>query len=470
MLPVGVIVVDLSIQQRVSMDAEKVEEYAALYADGYDLGRLVVFQVDEQWILADGFHRVDAARRAGLAELPCAVYHGTMRDAIFYATSCNLHGKPLSNLDKRKRVQTLLTDPEWAQWSDNSIARHCGVANSFVGKIRHELSLHSERSDDGMDASPHSEIRENGTSSTRRTYRNRYGQERTMNTSAIGHQPRPEMLELEPEAPEVDETTAPAIQMEALAPECPAPAPTQPEVQDPAPPEAATPRQDFRALVDALCDAWNGGDWDTMQTLMDALKDHEGLKTLYWTDRWHGLLFYKITSLYWQAMADASLAAIETVVARLSALDTYEEGEAEQQKYVAWLRDEGVTDPAPWETDPAWFANPDISWFVLDTLESTPHYRATLREQDQGEPAQLSLAEARPAPAPEEALPAPPAPDCPPFDTTIYVLGKLCKAGHEWGSTGKSRLRIKGRYCPDCNSGLKRQKRKEQQQAVGTGA
>jgi hypothetical protein len=58
-----------------------------------------------------------------------------------------------------------------------------------------------------------------------------------------------------------------------------------------------------------------------------------------------------------------------------------------------------------------------------------------------------------------------PAPDCPPFDTTIFVLGKLCKAGHEWGQTGQTRLRIKGRYCPECNSALKRQTRQQQQQA-----
>jgi hypothetical protein len=71
-----------------------------------------------------------------------------------------------------------------------------------------------------------------------------------------------------------------------------------------------------------------------------------------------------------------------------------------------------------------------------------------------------------PEPAPEAAVPAPPEPDCPPFDPAVYILGKLCKAGHAWGTTGKSLLRIKGRYCPVCNSAIKREKRKEQSQAV----
>jgi hypothetical protein len=215
----GCIVADPAIQQRVALDHEKIHDYAELYADGRDLGRLVVFQTDEGWLLADGFHRHGAAFMAGLAELPCAVYQGSRREALLYATSCNLHGKPLTNADKRKRVKTLLTDPEWAQWSDNSIAKHCGVAHSFVSKIRQFLSrdseasedttspsLDSESSDNGIDASLHSEISENGTSPTKRTYTNRYGQVRTMETGAIGREPVPEVLVLEPEADEGDAT------------------------------------------------------------------------------------------------------------------------------------------------------------------------------------------------------------------------------------------------------------------------
>ena len=473
-LTVGEIVAHPAIQQRVSMDREKVAEYAELYGEGRDLGRLVVFQTDEGLLLADGFHRLEAARTIGLHTLPCTVSQGSQRDAILFATSCNLHGKALSNQDKRKRVTTLLTDPEWSSWSDNHIARHCGVAQSFVSKLRHDMSLNSEISeettspslnseisDKGIDVSLHSEIRENGPVPTRRTYTNRYGQVSTMNTRAIGQQglaPPPEAPVRDPAGPEGDEADAPA---------------TQPEVQDPAPPEAAAPRQDVCGVVEALVEAWNGGDRDTVETLMDALTDHEDLKLLSWTHLRHALQFYKIAAWYWQEMADASLAAIETVVDRLSALATYEAGEAEQQQDVAWLRDQGVTDPTPWETDPAWFANPDISGFVHDTLETTPHYMvgvrkycATLREQDQGEPAQLALAKAPPAPVPqpepppsaeEERQPDPVAPSIPPYDASKFQLGKLCANKHEWGQTGQTLRRINGRGCQQCDTEKKRQ-------------
>lgn len=38
--------------------------------------------------------------------------------------------------DKRKAVETLLADAEWAQMSDREAAKVCGVSHSFVAAIR----------------------------------------------------------------------------------------------------------------------------------------------------------------------------------------------------------------------------------------------------------------------------------------------------------------------------------------------
>ena|SRR5436309_8329926 len=70
-----------------------------------------------------------------------------------------------TNADKRRAVETLLNDPEWAKWSDREIARQCGVSNDFVSRLRPAI-CHS------MTDSPRV-IERNGT-----TY--------TMNTSSIG--------------------------------------------------------------------------------------------------------------------------------------------------------------------------------------------------------------------------------------------------------------------------------------------
>ena len=72
-----------------------------------------------------------------------------------------------------------------------------------------------------------------------------------------------------------------------------------------------------------------------------------------------------------------------------------------------------------------------------------------------------------PAPAPDEALPSPPEPDCPVFDTAKFVLGKLCAEKHEWGQTGQTLLRKNGRYCPLCHAEKKRQARRSSRVEVG---
>src|SRR5690606_6247751 len=94
---------------------------------------------------------------------------GTQRDAKLYSVGANdKHGLRRSNEDKRNAVLTLLNDTEWSKWSDNQIAKACGVAHSFVGRVR--SSLVSESSEKPQD----------------RTYTTKHGTEAVMNTASIG--------------------------------------------------------------------------------------------------------------------------------------------------------------------------------------------------------------------------------------------------------------------------------------------
>jgi hypothetical protein len=57
------------------------------------------------------------------------------------------------------------------------------------------------------------------------------------------------------------------------------------------------------------------------------------------------------------------------------------------------------------------------------------------------------------------------------YDTSRYYLGKLCKRGHEWGSTGQSLLRKTNKHCAECNREQKRardQAQKAQQETATT--
>ena len=51
---------------------------------------IVVFQYAERFILADGFHRVAAARMNGCQKILAEIRQGTQADALRYALSANL--------------------------------------------------------------------------------------------------------------------------------------------------------------------------------------------------------------------------------------------------------------------------------------------------------------------------------------------------------------------------------------------
>jgi predicted transcriptional regulator len=65
-----------------------------------------------------------------------------------------------------------------------------------------------------------------------------------------------------------------------------------------------------------------------------------------------------------------------------------------------------------------------------------------------------------------EAIETTPSEACPPFDPTKAVLGKLCRGGHEWGTTGKTLRRLPSQGCGQCESERKRRQRKEKHQSV----
>ena len=87
---------------------------------------------------------------------------GGRREAILHSVGANAeHGWRRGNEDKRKAVQTLLNDPEWAGWSDREIARRCGVAPSSVGALRPRPSVQVGQIDPARPATR--KVERNGT-------------------------------------------------------------------------------------------------------------------------------------------------------------------------------------------------------------------------------------------------------------------------------------------------------------------
>ena len=166
------ITVDQSINLR-AVDMVTVAQYSEAMERGDKFPPIKVVHDDCDWILYGGFHRIEAAQKAGLEHFEAEVKDGTRRDAEALACAENaVHGRPRSNQEKRDGVGKMLElEPDW---SDRQIAKWCKVSNRFVSNLRnHTVNVHSINQE--------------------RTFiHHKTGQPTTMRTGNIGKRPEPQ--------------------------------------------------------------------------------------------------------------------------------------------------------------------------------------------------------------------------------------------------------------------------------------
>lgn len=163
------ITVDPGLQTRDKVSQETIAEYAEAMRDGAIFPPLTVYQDSLHYLLAKGFHRLQAHLIAFGPDEPirCKVIRGERRDALRDALGDNAeHGLRLNREDKRKKIKIALADAEWGQWSDREIAKLCKVSHPLVAEVRREVTG-------------------NSSSDQPRTYNTRHGTQATMNTERI---------------------------------------------------------------------------------------------------------------------------------------------------------------------------------------------------------------------------------------------------------------------------------------------
>ncbi len=139
MLKVVEIRTDLGTQTRCSIDEATVAEYADAVKAGANLPPVEVFHDGNDYILADGFHRVMAYQRIARETISAKVFKGTAKDALIHSLGSNKgHGLKRTNEDKRRAA--LWTIRECPDWSDRKIAEHTGLSNTFISNVRSESS------------------------------------------------------------------------------------------------------------------------------------------------------------------------------------------------------------------------------------------------------------------------------------------------------------------------------------------
>jgi ParB-like chromosome segregation protein Spo0J len=110
-----------------------------------DMGRLAVVADEvgeESYLLADGFHRLEAMRRLGRTMVDVMVYPGTRDDAVLLACELNAQrGLQYSIADKRKVAERYLhvLSRRGQNPSDNEVARRLGFSRRTIERACAEL-------------------------------------------------------------------------------------------------------------------------------------------------------------------------------------------------------------------------------------------------------------------------------------------------------------------------------------------
>lgn len=137
-IPLAQIEIGAGTQARTRIDNALAEEYAEAMQDGAFFPPVIVFSDGKNSYLADGFHRVEAARRCGFLDIDAIEEQGTARDALWYALGANkAHGLRMSRADVRRAVELALR--EFPSRSKREIARQIGCGDQLVGEVRAKL-------------------------------------------------------------------------------------------------------------------------------------------------------------------------------------------------------------------------------------------------------------------------------------------------------------------------------------------
>lgn len=132
-IPLADIVTDGGTQVRVQPDEATVADYAQHMTDGAQFPAIVLFHDGNQYFLADGFHRVLAARRNDWRDIDADVRVGTKTDALWFALAANkANGRRLTEADKTHAVRLALI--QWPEKLQREIAEQVGCSESLVSK------------------------------------------------------------------------------------------------------------------------------------------------------------------------------------------------------------------------------------------------------------------------------------------------------------------------------------------------
>lgn len=133
-LPLVGITVDQSLQVRVGgLDSDHLDSIVTKLTNGGEIDRaIVVFRnADGKYLLADGFHRLEAYKLVGRKNVVCEVHDGDWEAARLYAETANMeHGLRINNEDKRGILESRLAR-KYYENEDGILASNAVIASDL---------------------------------------------------------------------------------------------------------------------------------------------------------------------------------------------------------------------------------------------------------------------------------------------------------------------------------------------------
>lgn len=129
---------DGGMQPRAELLLEVIDDYAEQMRHDTEFPPVTVYFDGKAYWLADGFHRLMAAKQARPGQaIEVDVQQGTLSQAQWFSFSANKsHGLRRTNEDKQRAITAALAHPQSRGLSNRQIAEHCGVAESTIRNHR----------------------------------------------------------------------------------------------------------------------------------------------------------------------------------------------------------------------------------------------------------------------------------------------------------------------------------------------
>ncbi len=142
LIDISVLKYDPDLQVRVRIKKEMIDQYAECMETEEDLKHFpeieVYFDGESYW-LADGHHRVEAAKKRKHTRISAVVRRGSLDDAIWAAILANAkQGVALTKADRKRAVEIVVK--RWPEKSVRLIAETVKVSHMTVKRIRDAFS------------------------------------------------------------------------------------------------------------------------------------------------------------------------------------------------------------------------------------------------------------------------------------------------------------------------------------------